>query len=101
MQSCPMCHATSKMFNTLSNKDKGIFLPDLKSLQYGLSPLHAWIRIFETCLHIYYRINIKVWQVRGEKNKEQFAQIKKSTKYSLGKAGTNNKQVKTRRQWYQ
>lgn len=34
-QSCPICHATPKYFNDLSNKDKGTFLADPRSLQHG------------------------------------------------------------------
>lgn len=77
MQTCPICHATPSMFNNLSNKDKGVFLPDPKSLQYGLSPLHAWIKLFEVCLHISYRKDLKVWQVRNPKHKLKFAERKK------------------------
>lgn len=83
MQSCPICDATPLTFNTLSNKNKDIFLSDPKSLQYGLSPLHAWIRIFETCLRISYRIDIKVWQVRGDENEQKFAQKKKKVQKIL------------------
>lgn len=77
MQTCPICHATPKQFNNLSNKQT-VFVPEPNSLQYGLSPLHAWIRIFECVLHIAYRINIKVWQVKNEEHKVLFAQRKKT-----------------------
>ena len=76
MQTCPICHATPKQFNDLSNK-KEVFLPDSKSLVYGISPLHAWIRLLECCLHISYRIDVKVWQIRGDKLKVAFADRKK------------------------
>lgn len=52
MQSCPICRATPKQFNNLENKNTQVFLPDPKSLHYGVSPLHAWIRFLECCLHI-------------------------------------------------
>lgn len=84
MQTCPICHITPSMFNDLSNKDKGLFLPDPKSLQYSLSPLHAWIKIFEVCLNISYRKNIKVWQVKSKKHKLEFADRKKIYKIFCG-----------------
>lgn len=77
MQACPICHATPRQFNDLSNKMKEAFLPDSKSLVYGISSLHAWIWLLECCLHISYRIDIKVWQVRGDKLKVAFADRKK------------------------
>lgn len=46
MQSCPICHATPKNFNDLSHATtKTSVVPDPKSLQYGINPLHAWIRL--------------------------------------------------------
>lgn len=77
MQTCPICHATPKQFNDLSNKTKEAFLPGSKSLVYGISPLHAWIRLLECCLHISYRVDIKVWQIRGDKLKVAYADRKK------------------------
>lgn len=79
MQTCPICHATPKQFNDISNKHKqtGVFLPDPNSLQYGISPLHAWIRIFECVLHISYRLDIKAWQVRSNEQKAVFVKRKK------------------------
>jgi len=76
-QNCPICHATPKQFNDLSNKDKGTFLANPLSLQHGISPLHAWIRFFECCLHISYRITIKKWQIRSAEDKKEFAIRKK------------------------
>lgn len=72
-QCCPICHATPEHFNDLSNKDKGTFLADPQSLQHGISPLHAWIRFFECCLYISYRIIINKWQVRSAEDKREFA----------------------------
>lgn len=77
MQTCLICHATPKQFNDLSNKTNGLFLPDSNSLQYGISPLHTWIRFFECCLHISYRITIKKWQVRSDEEKVEFTKRKK------------------------
>lgn len=75
-QTCPICHATPKQFNDLSNKSTSTFIPDPKSLHYGVSPLHAWIRFFECCLHISYRLDIKIWQVRTKEQKIKYSQKK-------------------------
>lgn len=44
---------------------------------YGISPLHAWIRFFEYCLHLSYRVDLKVWQIKGDKLKVAFHNRKK------------------------
>ncbi|XP_011858792.1 PREDICTED: uncharacterized protein LOC105556321 [Vollenhovia emeryi] len=72
-QTCSMCKAKPTEFNNLSNT----FIPDPKSLQYGLSPLHSWIRLFECSLHLSYRLHIKVWQVRTSEHKIALAERKK------------------------
>ena len=65
-QSCPLCGAMPSTFNRLGSA----FLPEALTLKYGISPLHAWIRLFEFCLHLSYKLEIKTWQARGQKNKE-------------------------------
>ena len=40
--------------------------------EFGLSPLHSYIRFFEYFLHISYRLEIKMWQVRTEDSKKIF-----------------------------
>lgn len=76
-QSCPICKANPKDFNNLSNIKSGKFQALENSLQYGISPVHAWIRIFECCLHISYRLDVKTWHIRGAENKEKCAKRKK------------------------
>ena len=39
-------------------------------LTLGLSPLHAWICMYECLLHIAYRLDFKCWQIRGQQNKK-------------------------------
>jgi len=36
---------------------------DCETYRFGLSVLHAHIRLFECLLHISYRLDIKTWQV--------------------------------------
>ncbi|XP_044572242.1 uncharacterized protein LOC123257406 [Drosophila ananassae] len=38
--------------------------------EFGLSPLHAYIRFFEYFLHVSYKLEIRQWQIRGKENKE-------------------------------
>lgn len=84
-QACPICHATPKQFNDLSNRSKTTFIPDPKSLQYGVSPLHAWIRFFECCLHISYRLDTKVWHMRTKEQKTKYSQKKLLVQENLHK----------------
>lgn len=72
-QVCPICKCTPKQFNDVVNVDN--FIPDPNALQYGISPLHSWIRVLECCLNLSYRINIKKWQIR-KSDIEEFNQQK-------------------------
>lgn len=85
MQICPICHATPRQFNDLSNINtkSTTFLPRPNNLQYGISPLHAWIRFLECLLHISYRLHLKKWQIRSKEDKENFAQRKREVQTIL------------------
>ncbi|KAF2889120.1 hypothetical protein ILUMI_17053 [Ignelater luminosus] len=63
---CYICGATSKEFNDLS-KRKDI---NEDSLQFGLSALHARIRLLEGLLHVPYKLPVKKWQLRNKKTKK-------------------------------
>lgn len=66
-QKCYICRAGPSEFNEL---DRIILrTSDLSHLDFGLSSLHAYIRSFECLLHISYRLDFKMWQARGESNK--------------------------------
>lgn len=93
MQTCPICHATPKYFNNLSNKQTDLFLPDTNSLQFGISPLHAWIRIFQCLLHISYRLDTKVWQMRTNEQKAKFSDKKINSSKVLVKNRLNSRQA--------
>lgn len=68
-QRCYLCKATSKDFNNINAILKKEVCGD--HLQFGLSTLHAWTRFFEFCLHVAYKFEIKKWQARTNKEKEQ------------------------------
>lgn len=62
---CYICGATSKQFNNLNNK-----MPiNIESLDFGLSILHARIRLFESVLHLSYKLPIRKWQIRSVSDK--------------------------------
>ncbi|XP_050295677.1 uncharacterized protein LOC126735653 [Anthonomus grandis grandis] len=74
-QICYLCGLSSKDFNNIdlaSTKDI-----DKSKFRFGLSSLHAWIRFFESLLHLAYKLPIRQWQARGEDNKQKVAEQKK------------------------
>ena len=74
-RSCNICHASPIQMNKKEVIEK--LQPNLDSLKYGLSALHAYIRCFECILHISYRLPIKRWEIRGEEAKKICGAIKK------------------------
>lgn len=75
-QRCYLCGATSMQFNDV---DKMIGMAiNPKTLEFGLSTLHAWIRFFECCLHVAYKLPIKKWQARSEAEKNVVDENKKN-----------------------
>lgn len=83
---CNLCSATSKDFNNIDEMiDKDI---QTEHLKYGISSLHAWIRFFECCIHISYRLGIEKWQARSESEKQSVndrkTTIQKGFKTTLG-----------------
>ena len=81
---CPLCGALPSSFN----KTAASFVPNPQSLKYGISPLHAWIRMLEFCLHLSYKLEIRNWQARGQVNKDRVKKkkedVQKWMKEALG-----------------
>jgi len=63
-QSCPICGAKPKQLLDIKHINSKVFIAKAHALQYGISPLHAWIRFFEFVLKISYRIELKKWHVK-------------------------------------
>lgn len=66
---CYICGATSKDFNKLDSTREVNFA----ALEFGISVLHARIRIFESILHLAYKLKVKKYRERKsteEKNLE-------------------------------
>jgi hypothetical protein len=62
---CYICGETSKDYNNLSIKKE--VTPE--ALQFGLSILHVRIRLFESILHIAYKLHVQKWQLWSEDEK--------------------------------
>lgn len=74
--SCPICGATSKDFLKIKDYNSEKFKPKESNLKYGISPLHCRIRFFEFLLHLGYKCEIKKWQIREEKDRENVSKRK-------------------------
>lgn len=73
-QRCYVCDLTSKVFN---NIEKCLQVNVKKeTFEFGLSILHAWIRLMECLLHLSYKIGIKKYQAREQKEKDIVAKRK-------------------------
>ena len=85
-QRCYICGATPKFMNNIDEVIKREIR--IETAEYGLSPLHAYIRFFEYFLHISYRIDIQKWQARSPTEKESVARnktrLQKSFRNELG-----------------
>ncbi|XP_076292832.1 uncharacterized protein LOC143215029 [Lasioglossum baleicum] len=74
-QRCFLCGATSKQFNDLDMIAQKEVNQD--HVRFGLSTLHAWIRFFECCLHLSYKLGIQKWQARNHEEKEKVQERKR------------------------
>lgn len=72
---CYICLATSKEFKDIDKMLESKIHEE--NLQYGISSLHAWIRCFESYIHVSYKLGIKKWQARNDSEKENVKQRKK------------------------
>lgn len=71
---CYICEATPKEMNDIDRCLQK--QSDENRFEFGLSPLHSWMRFFEYFLHLSYRIDIKKWQVRSDDDKKLLADKK-------------------------
>uniref|UniRef100_A0A2S2QS23 Uncharacterized protein n=1 Tax=Sipha flava TaxID=143950 RepID=A0A2S2QS23_9HEMI len=85
-QVCYICKATPKDMNNIFHINKRPV--NHKTFTFGLSPLHAWIRMFECLIHVSYRLDFKIWQARGEENKQMLKvrkeEIQKQFRLKMG-----------------
>ena len=106
---CNMCGTKPSEMNDLSTvADRPV---RSESLQFGLSTLHAWIRVFECVLHISYKLPIAKWRAVTEQDKAAVSDRQRAVKqrfrdqmqlvvdqsYSGGSGGSTNDGNTTRR----
>lgn len=63
-QCCPICGAKPTHLMNVNDFNSDIFDAKSQTLQFGISPLHAWIRFFEFVLKLAYRADLKTWHVK-------------------------------------
>jgi hypothetical protein len=60
-QTCYICGCKPTRFNDIDSIKN---IPNkTENYRFGLFTLHEWIRFFEYCLHLAYRLEFKTWQV--------------------------------------
>jgi len=64
---CYLCGASPTEMNNLAKCISNDVITEY--IEFGLSPLHAKIRFSEYFLHLSYKSEIKMWQVRGSDHK--------------------------------
>lgn len=70
---CYICGATSKDFNKIDNQKE--ISPE--AIEFGLSILHARIRLFESILHLAYKLPVKKYRERKTENEKKMEHEKK------------------------
>ena len=70
---CYVCGATSKDFNDLTKKHT----VSPEALEFGLSNLHARIRMFESIIHLAYKLPVKKYRQRRSEEEKVVEQQKK------------------------
>ena len=63
---CYVCQATSKDFNNLNLKNE----INPNALEFGISILHARIRLFESILHLAYKLPVQKYHEKGPMKKK-------------------------------
>lgn len=74
-QRCYICKHTSRQFNCISVMRNAVIETD--NLRFGLSILHAWIRMFECLLHVSYKLPIAKWRVNRPEDRIKVEETKK------------------------
>lgn len=80
-QRCNICNALQSQMNNLIEIVK-VKINSL-ALEYGISSLHMWIRIFECLIHIAYKLEIGSGRAKGKEEKEAVANRKKIIQYNF------------------
>ena len=78
---CYICGKTSKSFNDFENTNE----EDPQSLRFGLSILHSRIRLFETILHLSYKLPLKNGKPELQKKNNLLKKLMQEFKRNTGK----------------
>lgn len=76
---CPICKITVSHFNQL---ELAFSKPcDPSTLQNGIAPLHAWIRVLEFLLHLGYKNDplVRIWRIRKNTPEAEVVEQRKRT----------------------
>lgn len=65
---CYICGAKPTDMNNLNKVVEK--KPDTEHYKFGMSSLHAWIRMMECLIHVSYNIEFKKWSARSDEEKE-------------------------------
>lgn len=71
---CYICDAKPSQMNDLENCLKRS--ANSKFFEFGLSPLHSYIRFFEYFLHLSYRLDQKLWRISTAEGKKMVSERK-------------------------
>lgn len=64
---CHLCESTLKEFNKIEDiLQKKV----VEEVRFSISVPHVWIRFFECCVQLSYRLDIKKWQARTKEDKD-------------------------------
>lgn len=72
---CYICKANPKEMNDIEACLQKVVHKE--NYEFGLSPLHSYIRFFEYFIHVAYRLDLKKWQIRSTDEKNKFMDRKR------------------------
>lgn len=72
---CYICKAKPTEMNDIEACIQKVVYKE--NYEFGLSPLHSYIRFFEYFIHISYRLGLNKWQIRSQDDKNKFIERKR------------------------
>ena len=75
-QACNICKVTPKYINDLENVTARPC--NISAFRFGISVLHSYLRCYEYLLHIAYKMELQLWQSRGDAAKDAVKDRKNS-----------------------
>ena len=78
-QTCSICGVTPRDMNNLD----AVCARPVSNVQYGISTMHCWIRVFEAILRIAYRLRLRKRTARSGEEKQQVEEAKREVQKKL------------------